>query len=150
MGMIADRLRDHDRAERLLREAHAIGDDGGAMFNLALVLRRRGQFDRAYACSEEAIKRRRLGPYFVLRAQIASQLKQTSTRDAALAESLRFFGEMKAMSDWELGWAQAGAELRGDKETVQAIGEERKRRRSSVAPPSPGELPTLHLQKRTS
>jgi molecular chaperone DnaK (HSP70) len=146
MGLVCDRQRDHEKAERFFREAHDLGDDGAAMFNLALSFKRHGMLPKAYQCVLDAIERDRLAPYLVLKAQIAGMLKDTATRSEALGESVGFFGDMMTMSNWELYWFREGAEMRGDKESVQRALDEQTRRQHGGASAAIGDLPAFDAE----
>lgn len=146
MGLVCDRLRDHDKAERFFREATEIGDDGAAMFNLALSFKRRALLAQAYECVLKALEGNREGPYLVLQAQLAGLLKDAATRDAALEESAKLFGNLPSLSNWELVWFREGAVLRGDIEDVQRAVSEQQRRGKEVSDTMTGKLPIINRE----
>jgi molecular chaperone DnaK (HSP70) len=149
MAWVCGRQGDHENAERLFREADQLGDDGAAMFNLALTFKRRGLLPQAYECALNALKRDRLGPYLVLKAKLADLLKDTATRDAALEESVRLSGDITRMSDWELLWFRLGGELRGNQADVdRAANEQRRRLQGRGASSAAGVLPTLNAEEK--
>jgi molecular chaperone DnaK (HSP70)/tetratricopeptide (TPR) repeat protein len=150
MAQVCGRLGDHERAERLFREADQLGDDGAAMFNLALAFKRRGLLPQAYDCALKALERYRHGAYLVLQAHIADLLKDTATRDAALEESVGLFGDVIGMSDWELFWFRFGSELRGNQADAQRAANEQKRRRQGQGvPAASGDLPALNPEEKS-
>jgi tetratricopeptide (TPR) repeat protein len=150
MALVCGRMGDHERAERLFREADQLGDDGAAMFNLALLFKRRWLLPQAHACVLKALERHREASYLVLQAQLADLLKDSATRDAALEESLQLFGDVTRMSDWQLLWFRFGSELRGNRANVEQAENERKRRlRRSRTPIVGGALPTLNPEEKT-
>jgi molecular chaperone DnaK (HSP70) len=150
MAWVCARVGDYENAERLFREADQLGDDGTAMFNLALLFKRRGLVPQAYACAQTALERDRRAPYLVLLAQLADLLKDTAARDAALGESVQLFGDVARISDWELSWFRFGSQLRGNQADVErAVNEQKRRLHTRGASAAAGVLPTLNPEEKS-
>ena len=149
MAILAGEIGDHEREERLYREAAAAEPGwGGPLFNLALAYERRGDLGGAREAIDEALSRERSAPYLVLRAQLAEKLGDRATRDRDLHEALDTFGAPQRLSEWALGWLIHGAHMAGDSELEEKARAELKlRRKGGVAAEDVGLLPGLrHLE----
>jgi molecular chaperone DnaK len=148
MAMLAVEIGDHERAEKLYREAAAAEPGwGGPLFNLALLLERRGDLGGAMEAVEEALKRERLAPYLVLRAQFAGTRRDGAGRDRDLNEALAGFGPPGRLNEWALGWLLTAARMAGDSELEEKARAELKlRQRLPEGAGEGGMLPGLrHL-----
>ena len=150
MAIIYGELGDFERQEKFyLESAKADPRWGGALFNLALALRRRGEIEKAAACAEEAIERERDASYLVLRADLADRLGDENSRDKLLAEAITAFGPVQTVDDFDLSWLIAALRLTGDKDAMEeALAESRTRAHfdgSSKA--ADGELPDRNVDQ---
>jgi tetratricopeptide (TPR) repeat protein len=148
MAMLAVEIGDQERAEKLYREAAAAEPGwGGPLFNLALLLERRGDLGGAMEAVEEALKRERLAPYLVLRAQFAGTRRDGAGRDRDLHEALAGFGPPGRLNEWALGWLLTAARMAGDSELEEKARAELKlRQRLPEGAGEGGMLPGLrHL-----
>ena len=140
MGMIAGRLGDYEREEKLYREAARILSGwNGPLFNLALSQQRQGRLTEAMQTVDAAIAREPDPPSLILKAMLIDKLDQlTEKRDALLARAFAAFDPLAVLNDFELFWYRAGARLAGDSARKQAADEERKRRGKVPAPGGDG------------
>jgi hypothetical protein len=148
MAILAGEMGDHEREERLYREASAAEPGwGGPLFNLALALERRGDLGGAMEAVDGAVSRERSAPYLVLRAQLAEKLGDRAGRERDLHEALDLFGPPQSLSEWALGWLIYAAHMAGDSELEEKARAELKlRRKGAVAAEDVGFLPGLrHL-----
>jgi molecular chaperone DnaK (HSP70) len=147
MGLMCDWLRDYERAEKFYREGAALDDtDGTCLFNLSLSQKRRGVLPEARATLDEAIKRARLAPYLVLRAQLCDVLKEGAHRGTLLAEAFSLFGGPRSLTEWELFWFAEAARMRGHATVLAEAEQEQKRRKGEKITVDVGEsvLPRRH------
>ncbi len=147
MAMICGEMADHEREEKLYREAARLSPGwDGPLFNLALAQERRGKFTEAMHTLEETTDPR--PPYLVLKARLSQKLKQpVTTRDALLDQAFARFGPPSTLDKWMLAWYLHGAELQGDEgrtkeaeeawEALIAAGEDPKKPEEALG----GELP---------
>jgi molecular chaperone DnaK (HSP70) len=136
MGLLAGELGDDAREERYyLESAGADPTRGGALFNLALALRRRGHPKEAVAPATEAIRREPDAAYLVLRALLHDALGDAPARDADLARAFASFGPLPTQDAFALSWYATASRLAGDAPRLAAAEAEEKRRRTA----KPGE-----------
>lgn len=117
------------------------GGWGGPLFNLALLLHRRRDYEAALSALERAMQREERAPYRTLALRI--RRAQTGADVAEDARALLYdFDPLDALSDWELGWYRAAASLAGDAEAQRRAREEQERRgirgKNPEAPTDPG------------
>ncbi len=136
MGMIAGRLGDYEREEKLYREAARILSGwNGSFFNLALSQMRQGRPKEAVETTDAAIAREPDPPSLILKAMLIDKLHQPEEkRDALLARAFAAFDPLAVLNDFELFWYRAGARLAGDSARKQAADQERKRRGKAPEP----------------
>ena len=136
MGIIAGRLGDHQREEKLYREAAAISSAwNGPLFNLALSQERQGRMKDAMETADAAIAREQDPPSLILKARMVAKLgKSTSEWGALLKRAFDAFDPLVALDDFELHWYSFGARLAGDSQREQAAKEERARRGRTQEP----------------
>ncbi len=149
MGMLAAELGDHDRAAKLYHEAAAADAEQGApLFNLALMLERRGETAEALQEIDGALERERDAPYLVLRARIDGGLGHEAARERDLAEALAAFAAPPRLDEWALGWLITAARMAGRKTLEeQASAEMKLRKRQPDAGEEGGLLPVMrHLE----
>ena len=144
MAIIYGEMPDHQSAERLYREA-ASTDSGIAapLYNLALMLRDQGERDEAIKVLDEAISREKKGSYFVLRAQLASEVGDETGRAEFLAEAFKSFPPPPALNDFELNAYIRGAKALQDSARLAKAEKERERRNIPPDPSQEGELPWM-------
>ena len=149
MGLLAAEIGDHERAEKLYREAtDADPHWGGPLFNLALEYQRRGDLGDALEAADSALSRERLAPYLVLRGKLAGERGDREGRDRNLAEAFERFAPPARLNDWALGWLLTAAHMAGDSELEEKARAERKlRARVPEGVEEGGTLPGLrHLE----
>ncbi len=148
MGTLAAAIGDAARAEKLYREAAAVEPaDGGPLFNLALLLERRGDAAGALAAIAAAVEREPLPPYLVLRSQVRRTLGHGDAAERDLAAALTGFAPPPVLSEWALGWLVTAAAMRGDAELQEKARAELKLRRRGGDEEVGGVLPGLrHLE----
>jgi molecular chaperone DnaK (HSP70) len=148
MGILAGEMGDAGREEKLYHEAAAADPrEGAPLFNLALSLRRRGDYAGAMEAVDQALKREREAPGLVLHAMIAEKLGDNAARERDLAEALAGFGPPARLSEWELGWLLTAAGMAGNSELQEKARAELKlRQRLPEGAEEGGMLPGLrHL-----
>ncbi len=130
MGMVAAEIGDAERAVKLYREAATAEPSwGGPLFNLALLLQRRGDNAGAIEAVDDALERESLPPYLVLRAGLASTLGREAERARDLATAMEGFGPPARLSEWALGWLITAAGMVGDAALQEVARAELKLRR---------------------
>jgi len=139
-GIYYDELGDYRRAEKAYREADkAAATWAGPLFNLALILRKRGQHEEALKTINQAIeKATQKGPYLTLKVMCLESLNRAPEKQAALSEAERSFDPLEMLDDWELGWYITMAKLIGNEELIKRANKE-KEKRSKKAQTSPGD-----------
>ncbi len=132
MAMIAERMRDTERATKLYRAA-ADADPAGdiPLFNLALLHRHQGRWADARREIVRSLRLERGVPHLVLSAQIAEGEGDPARRELELSEALRTAGPLTSLDDWQLGWLASGARMKGAQAVQRAVEAERKRRTES-------------------
>ena len=143
MGIICGQMGDHDRQEKLYREAARISPDwNGPLFNLALAQERRGKTAEAMATIDDVADPE--APYLVLKARLAHKLRHPKElRDELLDEAFARFDPTATLDDWALGWYEIGAKLRGDRQREIEVRAERQSRAVATAEPVSGVLPEI-------
>ncbi len=106
MGMYHGRLGNDAMEERFYREADSCSESwGGALFNLALALRRRNQLNQAVEVIEQSIaKEPDDGPAHTLHALCLKSLNRLPEAEDALNQAGQYFGPIGSQSQFELGW----------------------------------------------
>ena len=138
MGMVAGRMGDNEREEKLYREAARIPSGwNGPLFNLALSQQRQGKLRDAMQTIDAAVAREPDPPSLILKARLVDKLGQPKTeRDALLERAFAAFDPLATLSDFELFWYRVGARLALDRARERAAEEERQRRgKTSVSAP---------------
>ncbi|MCS7063337.1 MAG: Hsp70 family protein [Methylacidiphilales bacterium] len=132
LGIRYGEKKDWERQEKTYREAfQAKPDWAGSLFNLALSQWKRGLLEAAEATIREALAVEEDPPYFVLLAQILEKRGNRQEANQALAEALKRYGPVRALSDWELGWLQTAAQMQSDAALLEeATAEQRRRKRA--------------------
>lgn len=145
MAIICGEMGDHEREERLYREAARAPGWGGAWFNLALAQRAQKRHQEAIESAELAIESAVTGPYLALRGFLAGDVGDSDAKARYFGDAVETFGEPASLNDWELGWLLATAQSIGNSAlTEQVKAEQRKRRKTGeAAVPSGGMLPEL-------
>ncbi len=148
MGTLAAEIGDAARAEKLYREAAAAEPSSGApLFNLALLLERRGDALGALAAIETAVEREPLPPYLALRSRVRRALGDGDAAERDLAAAVAGFAPPPVLSEWALGWLITAAAMRGDAELQEKARAELKLRRRGGDEEVGGVLPGLrHLE----
>jgi molecular chaperone DnaK len=148
MGTLAAEIGDAARAEKLYREAAAVEPAGGGpLFNLALLLERRGDAPGALAAVEAAVEREPAPPYLALRSRLRRALGDAGAAERDLAAALAAFAPPPVLSEWALGWLATAAAMRGDAELQEKARAELKLRRRGGDEEVGGVLPGLrHLE----
>jgi len=146
-GIYAGELGDYARQERAYRAAdEADRNWGGAMFNLALSLHRRGKYEEAYEAVERAVeKEQSSGAYRTLRGRCLGSLGKEREATKEYEDAFASFDALKNLDDWDLGWFITCAKAT-DREEAQHKAEEERTRRSSGSSldhSSGGDLPIL-------
>ena len=144
MAIIYGEMSDHRSAERLYREASSTNARIGApLYNLALMLRERGDRTEAIEALDEAIARRKVGSYLVLRARLAGEAGDEPGRAEYLAEAFKTFSPPRELNDFELSAYIRGAEALQDGPRLARAREERQRRNMPPDPKNEGDLPIV-------
>ncbi len=149
MGSLAAEIGDAERAVKLYREAAAAAPAwGGPLFNLALLLERRGDPAGALERIDAALERESLPPYLVQRARLAAALGREAERARDLAAAMDTFGAPGRLSEWALGWLITAAAMADDASLQESARAELKlRRRGTGGEDAGGVLPGLrHLE----
>ncbi len=142
MGILCGEMRDHEKEAKFYEESAKSDRWGTPLFNLALSEKRRGLLKEAVANIEQALARHREAPYLVLRALIADAQQDPMKRDECLKESMKLFGPLHALSDWELGWyLTAAAQMDDDAKAKKAKEEQQRRSKHKDTPVVEGQLP---------
>lgn len=151
MGMLAAEIGDAERAVKLYGEAAAAEPSwGGPLFNLALLLQRRGDPAGALEALDGALEREILPPYLVLRAGLASTLGREAEAARDLAAAVDAFGPPVRLSEWALGWLIKTAAIVGDTALQEKGRAELKlRRRGTGGEDVGGLLPSLRRRNVT-
>jgi len=141
MGIICGEIGDHDRQEKLYRQAAQCSADSIPLFNLAVSQKKRGANEKAMATIDCALEVERLGPSLTLKALLADRMGNATQKEECLKEALATFDPPSACSDWELGWLATAARMSGNTELCAAVSKEQaKRRKSGVVKVGPGGL----------
>jgi len=145
LAIYTGELGDYERQEKFYREAASASSWSGPWFNLALAQKRRGLHTEAMISIDKALERERIGPYLVLRAQLADAVEDPDEKDLYLEEAMNSFGSARSLDDWELGWFLTGASMMNDETKVQEAREELRRRRrgDEVDQDDSGQLPII-------
>ncbi len=145
MGIIAGRLGDYERQEKLYRSAAQIPPGwSGPLFNLALSQQNQDRLTEAVQTIDEVIARE---PYpgpssLVLKARLIGKLGQSNKKcDVLLEQAFDAFDPPADLSDFELTWYLVGARLARDSTREQEAYEERQRREKSPEAIPEGVLP---------
>jgi tetratricopeptide (TPR) repeat protein len=149
MAILASEIGDHQRAEKLYREAAAAAPHLGApLFNLALLLEHHGDLGGAMEAADEAVSREPEPPSLVLRATLAEKRGDAAARERDLHAALETFLPPRRLNDWALGWLITAARMAGDAELEEKARAELKLRRKGGEPVEEGGvLPSLrHLE----
>jgi Tfp pilus assembly protein PilF len=142
IGIYFAELGDHEKAAKYYHEAAQIPGCEAAWFNLALSLRKVGNFLDAKISIDKALERERQAPYLVLKAQLAEAAGNMAERETCFAEAMSIFGPITSLDDWELGWFLTSAKMAGDQEKAEKAETERRRRATGIeAPDLRGVLP---------
>lgn len=129
-GIYYGELGDHERAEKLYREAERSTTWDGPLFNLSLSYRRRAMYGEARDAIEEAIKKGgQTGPNLTLKAMCREHVDREADAKRLYAEALRAYDRPAALSDWEFGWYLTAVRGLGDKKEAEAAEKEKKRRK---------------------
>jgi tetratricopeptide (TPR) repeat protein len=146
MGICCDNLGDNERAMKLYREAAQTPPlTSSPLFNLALVLRRKGQHDQSLRTLDEAIARYPDPAYFVLRAELLEKLgRPESEKSAALEKAISGrSGSLGKLDSWDIHWLRKGARMQGDGDLLKRLDAEEKRRDTGEAEERQGMLPII-------
>lgn len=114
IAIFCEKNGDHQKAEKLYREAAKASSWSGPWFNLALSQTRRKLVLDALESVNEAIRGEDDPAYLVLRAQIQNSLGNLDASNQDLKDALDGFGPIETMDDWQLGWLTTAAEMAGD------------------------------------
>ena len=136
MGILCGSMGDHDRQEKFYMEGSRVSRWSGPLFNLALAQRGRGETEKAKESLRLAIQRDKSAPYYVLRALLAEDEKDSHTRDKSLEQAFRRFNPVSELEEWEIYWYRKAAIMARDDERLDEIkNEERRRKRSGKEVP---------------
>ena len=144
MAIICSEMSDHDRAEHLYRKAaEADGRAGAPLYNLALLLRDRGERAEAIEALDRAIARDRKGSYLVFRARLAGEAGDEAGRCEFLTEAFRAFLTLRELDDFELNAYIRGARAAEDEARIAQGMQEHERRNTPLDSADVGELPIM-------
>lgn len=146
MGICCDNLGDSERAMKLYREAAQTPPlTSSPLFNLALVLRQKGQYDESLHTLDEAIARYPDPAYFVLRAELLEKLgRPEAERKGALETAIAGMpGSLAKLESWDIFWLRRGARMQGDDDLLRRLNAEVKRRDAGEAEERQGKLPII-------
>lgn len=132
MGIYSGRIGDFEREEKFYKEAAAVSDWDGPLFNLVLAYWRRNKIDDAIAVADNAMQSFRSGPLLVLRAKLAWEKNCIDEGKKYLEEAFRIFDPLDELDDWELTWYLNGAGMLKDQERIAAANAEQQKRRIKV------------------
>ena len=146
LGILYQDKRDLERARQAYRDAAEANLVWSApMFNLALLELRDGRLIEAGLAIQSALARQDTGPNQTLAADIYQAHDRNEESQSALVQAFRLFGDVSAMTDWELSWYRRAAVLDGNNSLIEQCDIER-RRRNRFGPPGgggDGELPGI-------
>jgi tetratricopeptide (TPR) repeat protein len=129
MAIYCGEMGDHDREEKLYREAAVASSWVGPWFNLALLQKSRKKYAEALESVNKAIEKDSSSPYLVLRAMLHEAIGNKKARDTDLKEALADFDQPTELSDWALGWLVTAARMTGDKVLEEKAAAEQRRRK---------------------
>lgn len=130
MARIAREMQDFAKEEKFYLEA--MKEDqmySIPLFSLAYSQYIRGELCKAQKNIKLAIERDSLtGPYYVLQALLMNSLGNGKIKEASLSKAFQRFRSVDLLSDWELSWYIAGAELSGNRKRLEEAEEEKRKR----------------------
>lgn len=132
MGIYCGYLGDEQRQEKFYREAAAVGDWDGPLFNLALALSARKKIDEAIAVIDEAIKKYKNGPSLVLKAKLEWRRGNLLEGNKYLEEAFALFDPVEHLDNWELSWYLTGANMLKDRNLINKAKAEEQARQGAV------------------
>jgi len=130
-GIYYEGLGDHERAEKLYREAdRATASWNGPLFNLALSFFRRSMHQEAIDVIESAIRKNgQTGANLTMKAMCLEKIDTDKDHKSAYRQAVNAFGSPDRLSDWELGWFITAARGAGDEKIVQQADKEKSKRK---------------------
>lgn len=141
MGILCGSMGDQERQEKFYLEASRVSPWSGPLFNLALAQRERGETEKAKESLESALVREKSAPYYVLRAMLAEDEKDSQTQDESLEQAFSSFDPISVLEEWEMYWYRKAATMAKDDEKLDEIkDEERKRKRAGKEVPEDDSL----------
>ncbi|MDW7968419.1 MAG: Hsp70 family protein [Thermoanaerobaculum sp.] len=145
LAILAEEMGKITFAEKCHREALRLNPySTTSRFNLALLLYHQQRYQEAQETLSPALMPVAEVPFWVLAAIIAKALGDTALFQQYLDRALERKGTVWVMTEWELGWLEQAAHLRGQWELVGTIQEVRRQRLRSAQPQAPaGYLPRL-------
>lgn len=115
IGILYGEIGDFERQEKFYIEASKVSSNWyGPIFNLALAYKNRKMYDKAISILDPILDKTEEGPYFVLRAVLSEAKGNDKDKNAYLRKSLKFFGPLKSLSEWELGWYITAQKMMGN------------------------------------
>ncbi|MCX7771099.1 MAG: Hsp70 family protein [Proteobacteria bacterium] len=131
IGILYGEIRDYEKEEKFYIEASKIsGSWKGPIFNLALSYKNRKMYDKGIAILDPVLNQVDEGPYFVLRAMLAEGKDDEEGRKKYLEQSLKYFGPLTTLDDWELGWYLTAQNMLGNNKEYEKAKDEQKRRQN--------------------
>lgn len=131
IGILYGEIGDYEKQEKFYLEASKVsGMWNGPIFNLALSYYHRKLYDKAISILDPILDKEDEGPYFVLRAMLAEGKQDKTGKKKFLKESLKHFGPLKTLDDWELGWYLTAQTMLGNDGECKKAKEEQKRRQN--------------------
>jgi len=146
MGICCDNLGDTGRAMKLYREAAQVPPHNSSpLFNLALSLRQKGQYEESLRTLDEAIARYPNLVYYVFRAELLVELGlPEAEKKAALEKAIGGMARsLPELDSWEIHWLRKGARMQGDDDLLRRLDAEVKRRDAGEAEERQGMLPII-------
>lgn len=142
-GIYYEELGDHEREEKLYREAdRATTSWDGPLFNLALSFFRRSMYQEAVDTIEAAIKKGgQKGESLTLKAMCLEKIDPNKDYKPIYLQAIKAFGRPDSLSDWELGWFMTAARKVGDEKTIQQADKEKNKRKKKGEPDIVPEAP---------
>jgi len=142
-GIYYGELGDHERAEKLYREAdRATSSWNGPLFNLALSFFRRSRYQEAVDTIGGAIRKcGQEGEDLTLKAMCLEKIDPDKDYKPTYLQAIKAFGRPDRLSDWELGWFITAARGAGDEKATQQAEKENRKRKKKGKPDIDFEAP---------
>ncbi|OPY77018.1 MAG: Chaperone protein DnaK [Syntrophorhabdus sp. PtaU1.Bin153] len=148
MGINYGELGNFGDQEKMYKEAdkYSSGSWGGAMFNLSLSYTRQKRYEEALGAIEQALsKERDSSPYLTQKSLCLKALGKGGNGMKILEHARQTYAPPDILDDWELGWFETCCRHVDDKDMLERISiEKRKRKQAGTARvSSDGERPIM-------